>query len=114
LSVYYRFDFPNGTRYIIEAEPLSPEVARDVLASTTEEYTMVTPHQPVGKPAYFLAGVQASYGFIVDRLQVDPTCTRFLYAIMPLITRIAPPDDILAAADLWYATEQANLVQQTL
>jgi hypothetical protein len=100
--IAWRLTFANGLDVIIAASPLTPELGRDVLGGFTEDYTLVGLLRPYTKWYPFLKAVPVAEDYLRQQLGIDRPLSNLIYTILPLVTRIAPSDDILAAADRWY------------
>lgn len=98
LTIWYQIVLDGETRYIVGVSIISPDQGRDVLRGYSENYAMVIPFSPPGAPYPFLRGVRTQADYVAARLRCDTLAAGLYAAIMPELTSMAPPEDILAAA----------------
>ena len=106
ICVFYRFDFPNGSRLKIAAVPLDDKVSREVLGNVTENYTLIIPLHPRGMAWPFLAGFQPRPSYVTQYLDYDGDLLDLITLLIPELTKIPPADDLLDIAQVWWDVSQ--------
>ena len=102
LSIFYRLILPDGLTIAFQATPLTPEVAGAVIGMFTEEYVLVTMLFPVSASWAFLQGYLPDTAYAEQKLGLDKRHASLMSALLPLVTRIVPADQLAETADKWY------------
>lgn len=98
LTIGYSVMPGDGTRYIWIVTIISPDMATNVLRGITPNYVLVAPVSPPGRAYPFLRGVAQAWGYVREKTQLGPHDAKMLAYMLPVITRMPPADDVLAAA----------------
>jgi hypothetical protein len=101
LIVFYRFLWENGEQFCFAVSPLQPEVAREVIGTLSEDYSLVIPIIPAGKAWAFLRGYIIPEDYIRTSCFLDARTASLLFALMPSLTQVRPADDLLDLAIAW-------------
>jgi len=98
LVIMYKIEPGDGTRYTVAVCLISVEQGRDIIRGASEDYVLVVPFTPIGYTYPFLRGMLQPWSYVADKMNLIPHTAKLYAAIMPALTSMAPPDDILAAA----------------
>jgi hypothetical protein len=104
LTVFYRFQFPDGSRFVVASTPLTPDVAGNVIGNVTQDYSLITPIIPPGRAWPFLRASNPTPEYVEANTGLRGSLAQLLSALCPLLVAVRPIDDLEAAADGWYAS----------
>jgi hypothetical protein len=102
LSIAYRFQFEDGTRFVVTSTPLSPEVAREIIGNVTEDYSLISPVIPPGKAWPFIRGFTPQVSYVTENTGLRGSIAELFSMLCPLLVALRPVDELIDAAEEWY------------
>jgi len=95
LSIAYRIEPGDGTRYVFIVMLMDVEMGRDIIRGANENYALVIPYEPRGYAYPFLRSSRQNPSYVADKTGLDAYTARVLAYLLPSLTNMIPPDDIL-------------------
>jgi hypothetical protein len=99
---WIRLQLPDGAMLVIISTPLNTDVAGRLLGSVTDEYALITPVIPPGRPYPFMQDFTPPAEYVAAQLALPARLSTLVSRLIPLLVRCAPGDEIAAQADLWW------------
>lgn len=103
ICVFYRFNFPDGSRFIVSAAPLDDDTATKVLGNVTQDYSLIIPILPRGLAWPFLRGFHPAPDYVTQMTGLTGSPAALLARLIPELATIPPADVLSDIADQWYA-----------
>jgi hypothetical protein len=103
IAVFYRFVFPDATRFVVAAAPLDEATSSQVLGNVTQDYSLVIPILPRGMAWPFLRGFRPAVDYVTQMTGITGSPAQLLARLIPDLVTIPPADVLADIADQWYA-----------
>lgn len=106
IAIFYRFNFPDGSRFVVAAAPLDDDTATKVLGNVTQDYSLVIPLLPRGMAWPFLRGFHPAVDYVTQMTGLTGSPAALLARLIPELVTLPPADTLADIAETWYAELQ--------